>query len=119
MTLLLNAALKTVLRQNRKYIVIENSTSIDPSSILSLPQLRFTPDFVLAIKGENNSVSLWTHSFVGETVEEQNLPLLLDEWVDGEFKYGANLFPDKLSNFKGRKLSFATFDYPPYAIIGK
>lgn len=58
---------------------------------------------------------LITHKYIGDI---HNETVLLDKWFSSNksFIYNNNLYPDKITNQKGRALRVTTFTYPPYAI---
>lgn len=62
---------------------------------------------------------LFTHVYTGRS--NNNKVVLLESWFfqNKTFLYGANLYPDKLSQQHGRSFKIATFTYKPYAVPGK
>lgn len=63
---------------------------------------------------------LWTHEFGGPENNFRN-PILVDVWFSKNysFLYNNNLYPDKISDQKGKALKVAAITYPPYTVVGK
>lgn len=62
---------------------------------------------------------LYTHMYSG--LKGNDKIYVLDYWFskNQSFLRDANLYPDKISNLRGRTMKMATFTYKPYAIVGK
>lgn len=62
---------------------------------------------------------LLTHKYVG-TITKANEAIVLDKWYSQNcsFLHDTNLYPDKISDQKGRVFRIAAFNYPPYSVIG-
>lgn len=120
----------------RKYIFIPgHQRSENIFDIFEMNEVQYVSD-LLVIYEENFSkikkrkfykfldytdyiYSLWTHQYMG--FSENNKPYLLDKWLseNSSFLLNNNLFPDKITNQKGRILRSAVFQYAPYVIVGK
>lgn len=118
---------------DRKYIIIVNNAKALEIFFQSF-YLTFVRD-VLVIYGFHNNTTdpfifqtnssdtiinyhLYTHKYVG--LEGINERVLLDIWYpeNMSFKFGNNLFPDKISNQQGRELKTICYTTLPYAICG-
>ncbi|KAH8236873.1 hypothetical protein KR032_007571, partial [Drosophila birchii] len=60
-----------------------------------------------------------TNKYVGPRAENPAQLRLLDRYYVSEqrFQEGNSLFPDKLKDLKGREVTIAGFNYPPYTVI--
>lgn len=79
--------------------------------------MHFFPNFVLGLPGEDG-IHFWRQKYSGPTTQEQQTPVLVDIWRNGEFVFRQPFFSQELTNLKGRVLKMATFNYPPYSILG-
>jgi hypothetical protein len=85
--------------------------------ILVSPELHFFPNFVLGLPGDGG-IDFWRQTYSGATSLEQQKPVLVDVWRDGELLFKREFFHRELTNLRGRVMKMATFNYPPYSIIG-
>ncbi|PSN57697.1 Ionotropic receptor 41a11 [Blattella germanica] len=65
---------------------------------------------------EDVCVELITQRFVGETTKSDRVSLDIWDPKIG-FRYGTNLYPDKISNLMGKKLSVTGIAYEPLTVI--
>ncbi|KAJ3648073.1 hypothetical protein Zmor_019909 [Zophobas morio] len=107
----------------RRFLIItyNPTTKIEPE-FFALKELEFVSDLLLVLPDTGDNITtfaLKTHKYVGTS--NNNEPVLLDKWFtqNQSFLFGANLYPDKLSNQLGRPLKMATFTYEPYSVIGQ
>jgi hypothetical protein len=85
--------------------------------ILENAELHFFPNFVLGLPGDGG-IEFWRQTYSGSTTLEQQKPVFVDVWRDGELLFKREFFPRELNNLRGRVMKMATFNYPPYSIIG-
>ncbi|KAF5307157.1 hypothetical protein FQR65_LT00673 [Abscondita terminalis] len=114
---------------SRKYLIVADDTDI-----FLLSELEYIVDFLLIVPANSSEeecillndlcwvhgiFELVTHKYVGAV--NNSFLVTLDFWStrNNSFAYGNNLYPDKLSNQRGRELRCATFTYKPYSIVGK
>jgi len=86
--------------------------------IIKMPELKYFPNLVLGLLNSDET-KFWKQSFGGFSEKEQQAPVLVDIWKNGSFEFGRNFFSEEWKNMKGRVLKMATFNYPPYSIIGE
>lgn len=110
---------KATRRVNRRYVIIPESSerAVDAKEIFGMIEMKLMPDLIISQPSPNSSthIDIVTMKFVGKT--DWRDPVLLTTWAGDEFQPRVNLFPDKLSDLMGREMVFATFNYPPYAIV--
>jgi len=85
--------------------------------ILENSELHFFPNFVLGVPGDGG-IEFRRQTYSGSTTLEQQKPVFVDVWRDGELLFKREFFPRELTNLRGRVMKMATFNYPPYSIIG-
>ncbi|XP_065346113.1 uncharacterized protein LOC135943464 [Cloeon dipterum] len=112
---LLVATKRSTQRKNRNIVMITSTK--EPSEILNLDELDNFANFVVGLISQSE-VTFWRQNFVGATRTEQRTPVFVDVWRNEGFLLGTNFFPEDWGNLRERKLRMATFNYPPYSIIG-
>ncbi|KNC26738.1 hypothetical protein FF38_11380 [Lucilia cuprina] len=67
----------------------------------------------------NEIFNIKTNKFNGPKSQQQYSLLFLDQFytTNASFLYNHSLFPDKITNLKGREVIAAGFDYRPYFVI--
>ncbi|KAH8234484.1 hypothetical protein KR038_012114, partial [Drosophila bunnanda] len=75
--------------------------------------------FVVRDYATGNVFDMKTNKYVGPRAENPAQLRLLDRYYVSEqrFQKGNCLFPDKLKDLKGREVTIAGFNYPPYTVI--
>ncbi|XP_050306285.1 uncharacterized protein LOC126743299 [Anthonomus grandis grandis] len=108
----------------RGYVFLPKEDPVEDSlKIFNLEEISYISDLVvvtfdeISLNEQHKSFNIWTHQYIGQG--ENNKPLLMDKWfsVNKSFLYERNLFPDKLTDQKGRVIKLAVFNYEPYVII--
>ncbi|XP_030764855.1 glutamate receptor 3-like [Sitophilus oryzae] len=71
----------------------------------------------ISVKQKNTNFKIKTHKYTGCC--NNNEIVFLDQWFskNSSFLYGVNLFPNKLTDQKGRSVRAAVFTYEPYTIV--
>ncbi|XP_046988138.1 uncharacterized protein LOC124593834 [Schistocerca americana] len=117
---LLKASRHATRRANRRLLVLPTSRlqPVDTDSLFALTDIKLAPDTLVArLLDDGVSFELVTLRFIGRRTWREEV--VLARWVRGcgIAPSDADLFPDKLADLKGRELAFATFHYPPYAVL--
>lgn len=94
-------------------------------SILDLPNILFISPLYENNVNINNAydygdaIGLMSTKF--HELPTENWLEIIDTFHIGNmsFEKGANLFPNKMSNFLGRSLRLSIFNYQPYAVINE
>ncbi|XP_046811432.1 uncharacterized protein LOC111679581 [Lucilia cuprina] len=77
---------------------------------------------ILLVSKHTSSIEIFnlkTNKFNGPKSQQQYSLLFLDQFytTNASFLYNRSLFPDKITNLKGREVIAAGFDYRPYFVI--
>lgn len=113
----------------RKYIIILNSKE-EFVNFYNSNLLSFVRDVLVIVPsnydknetifglntGSVTQFDLYTHRYIG--LNNNNDPMLLDTWFSKNlsFKFGNDLFPDKITNQFGRVLRAPCFEHIPYTV---
>nr|QJX74374.1 ionotropic receptor 1 [Ceracris kiangsu] len=117
---LLKASRRATRRASRRLLVLPTDRlhPVHVESLFALTDIKLAPDTLVArLSDDGVSFELVTLRFTGRRSWRDEV--LVARWVRGRgvVPPTADLFPDKLSDLRGRELAFATFHYPPYAVL--
>ena len=109
---------------NQKYIFLPNQYEDVNLDLVNLPYMYFFPNIAfisLLLNNESgNHFSIYGSTYFNNYKYKilKVTSEILDYWSfrDG-FKYGTNLFPDRIKNVMGYKFFFASLNYSPFSLI--
>lgn len=121
----------------RKYLFLLTSNSSESIiDLFQLQELNYVTDILIVIPEQleektmvakfgapsiasAETYELVTHQFVGNNSFSE--VIILDKWFSQNcsFLYSNMLYPDKISDQKGKYFRIAAFNYAPYSVIGR
>ncbi|KAL0270211.1 UNVERIFIED_CONTAM: hypothetical protein PYX00_007689 [Menopon gallinae] len=104
---------------NKRYLFLPESEDDADASFLETHDMYYLPNLVFIAAVNSTYKAIGHNYFHGHKYEVLGVKYeVLDTWRKSKgFERGVDLYPDKIKNMHGRKLTFAMMDYSPYAVV--